>query len=165
MLPLTGRGFHQSFAPFRPWLVITNAHAGLDRTDAFGVTGAAERTRLTADAIKWGGLSMADPFGREWVDAAGSPVLKVEAWCQYADRDENERSTGDRALCASSFVRHFLESQRCDLLCLVRLRRREAGIGDRKSRFWHTTLVVRIAPSLEVVLYPGHANALHESSF
>jgi hypothetical protein len=157
--------YRQSFAPFRPWLVITNARAGLDQTDVFGVSGATERTRLTADAIRFGGLSMADPFGREWVDASATPVLKVETWCQYADRDENDRSTGDRAMCASRFVREFLEAQRCDLLCLVRLRRREAGRGDCNTRYWHTTFVVRITPSLQVALYPGHANALHESRY
>ena len=92
-------------------------------------------------------------------------AFKVETWSQDADRDEHERSAGNRALCASYFLRKFLEAQQCDLLCPILLRRRDGGSGDRKTRYWHSSLVVRIRPSLQVDLYPGHANALHESRF
>jgi hypothetical protein len=151
--------------PFHPWLVITHARAGIDQTDEFGIMGTAERTRLAAEAIAFGGLIKKDPFGREWIDSSGATVFRTEAWCQYAERDEGQRSTGDQATCRSSFLRDFLSAQACDLICVIRLRRSDPGRGDRKSRYWHTTLVVRVTPSLEVTLYPGLANAMHESMF
>ncbi|WP_199745904.1 NACHT domain-containing protein [Corallococcus sp. AB030] len=152
-------------APFHPWLVDTRAPAGLDETDVFGVIGAAERTRLTANANSFGGLVMKDPFGREWIDRLGATVLHVEAWCQYTERDEGQRSTGNQAVCRSSFIRDFLSAQACDLICIVRLRRSDPGRGDSKSRYWHTTLVVRVTPSLKIYLHPGRANELHESKY
>jgi len=151
--------------PFLPWLVTTHARAGIDQTDVFGVVGAAERTRLTTEAIKFGDLTQRDPFGREWLDRCGATVFRVETWCQYGDRHEGQREGGDRATCRSSFLREFLRAQACDLICVIRLRRSDPGRGDRRSRYWHTTLVVRITPSLEVTLYPGLANAIHESMF
>ncbi|TQF14696.1 transcriptional regulator [Myxococcus llanfairpwllgwyngyllgogerychwyrndrobwllllantysiliogogogochensis] len=151
--------------PFHPWLVDTHARAGLDETDVFGVIGAAARTRLTTEAISFGGLVMKDPFGREWTDRLGATVLHVEAWCQYTERDEGQRSTGNQATCRSSFVRDFLSAQACDLICIVRLRRSESGRGDRTSQHWHTTLAVRITPSLEIYLHPGRANELYESKY
>lgn len=152
-------------APFHPWLVITHARAGIDQTDVFGAVRAAERTRLTKEAINFGGLTRKDPFGREWVDRSGATVFRVETWCQYVDRHEGQRSTGDQATCRSSFLRDFLRAQACDLICVIRLCLSDPGRGDRKSRYWHTTLVVRITPLLEVTLYPGLANAMHESRF
>lgn len=96
---------------------------------------------------------------------SGATVFRVETSCQYAERDEGQCSTGDQAACRSSFLRDFLSAQACDLICVIRLRRSDPGRGDRKSRYWHTTLVVRITPSLEITLYPGLANAIHESRF
>lgn len=151
--------------PFHPWLVITHARAGIDQTDEFGVRGAAERTRLTAEAIVFGGLTKKDPFGREWIDSSGATAFRVETWCQHAERDEGQRSTGEQATCRSSLLRYFLSAQACDLICVIRLRRSDPGRGDRKSRYWHTTLVVRITPLLGVTIYPGLANAIHESMF
>ena len=155
----------QSLAPFQPWVVQPQEDAGMDVADALGILGAARRVHLSPPAIAFANLTPTDPFGRVWADASGADVLRVEVWSQQRDRGEDGRSTGSRALCRSAFVGRFLAAQDSDLLLLAKLRRTDSGVGERKTRWWHTTLVVRITASLEFSVHPGHANALLTSEY
>ena len=52
-----------------------------------------------------------------------------------------------------------------DLVWLVRLRRHDGGYGRERSRYWHTTAVIRMNASLEVSYTPGRSNEMEESKF
>ncbi len=58
-----------------------------------------------------------------------------------------------------------MEARDADLLWLVRLRRRDRGYGSQRTRYWHTTAVIRMNSSLEVSYTPGRANELEESKY
>lgn len=155
----------RSHLPYRPWVVQPHADAGIDETDALGVIGAAQRVRLSSQFIELGELTVADPFGRRWTDSTGADALQVEAWCQRADREESVRRTGVRAKCNSAFLSRILTSQKSDLLLLVKLSRTESPVGGRSTQYWHTTMVVRVMPSLEFTIHPGGANELHKNKY
>lgn len=158
-------GMGRSHAPFRPWVVQPNSEGGIDEADTLGVIGAARRVRLSIEAATAGSLRPTDPFGRRWLDASGTEVLRVDAWCQAADRGEGGRSTGARMRCRSDFIQEYLVANSADLLFLVILRRTDSGGASRSSRYWHTTAVVRVAQDLSVTTYLGRADELHKEQY
>lgn len=154
----------QRNAPYLPWVVVWDDDARLDEADSLGVSGAAQRRRLSQAAIDFGQLTPTDTFGRAWVNPSGKELVRSEVWMESSRRRER-RTTGARLLCRASFVRDYLTANDADLLLLVRLRSYDEGFGDERSRFWHTTGVVRVTPSLAISLHPGRTKELHESTY
>jgi hypothetical protein len=150
--------------PYLPWIVRKETYAHLDDTDALGARGAVQRPRLSKDATTFGKLRSVDPFDRTWENAAGEPVLRAEAWIE-SGRNEESASEGSRLWCRTDIVRAYLEACDADLLWLVCLRRRDGGYGNLRTRYWHTTAVIRLSATLEVGYHPGRANELDESEY
>lgn len=151
-------------APYVPWIVRKETYSHLDKTDTLGADGAVQRPRLGHDATTFGNLRSADPFDRTWQNAAGETVLRADVWIE-SGRHEESASEGSRLCCRTDFVRAYLDARGADLLWLVRLRRRDGGYGREPTRYWHTTAVIRMKPSLEVSYYPGRANELEELKY
>ena len=151
-------------APYVPWIVAGNGIARLDEVDPLGGSGATQRRRLSKAAIDFGQLSPTDAFARSWASPSGEVQARSELWLESNHSDDG-RTRGTRLVCRTSFIREFLVANHADLLLLVLLRRYEAGYGDHPSRFWHTTAVVRVTPSLKFAFYMGRANELHEANY
>lgn len=151
-------------APYLPWIVRKEAYAHLDETDPLGADGAVQRPRLSQDATAFAKLRSVDPFERTWENAAGETVVRADAWIE-SSRQEEGASEGSRLWCRTDVVRAYLEARDADLMWLVRLRRHDAGYGRERSRYWHTTAVIRMSPSLEVSYTPGRSNEMEESKF
>lgn len=151
-------------APYLPWIVRKEAYAHLDETDALGADGAVQRPRLSQDVTAFAKLRSADPFDRTWENAAGETVVRADAWIE-SGRHEEGASEGSRLWCRTDVVRAYLEARDADLMWLVRLRRHDGGYGRERSRYWHTTAVIRMSSSLEVSYTPGRSNEMEESKF
>ncbi|WP_180839037.1 NACHT domain-containing protein [Variovorax sp. RO1] len=151
-------------APYLPWIVRKEAYAHLDETDALGADGAVQRPRLSQDATAFAKLRTADAFDRTWENAAGETVVRADAWIE-SGRHEEGASEGSRLWCRTDVLRAYLEARDVDLMWLVRLRRRDAGYGRERSRYWHTTAVIRMSAALEVSYTPGRSNEMEESVF
>lgn len=151
-------------APFVPWVVRKQAYAHLDETDALGASVAVQRSRLSHDATVFANLRSVDPFGRSWENTSGETVLRAEAWMESGS-DVESAIAGSRLSCRTDVVSAYLEARNADLLWLVRLRRRDSGYGSQRTRYWHTTAVIRMNSSLEVAYTPGRVNELEESKY
>lgn len=151
-------------APYLPWIVRKEAYAHLDETDALGAAGAVQRPYLSKDAAALIKLRSADPFERTWVNAADEIVVRAEAWIETSQKEEGARE-GSRLWCRSDLVRAYLEARDADLMWLVRLRLHSRSQGRERSRFWHTTAVIRMNASLEVSYTPGRSNEMEESKY
>lgn len=153
-----------SNAPYLPWIVHKEAYAHLDKTDALGTDGAVQRPRLSQDATAFAKLRSVDPFDRAWENAAGETVVRADAWIE-SGRHEEGASDGSRLWCRTDVVSSYLEARNADLIWLVRLRHHEGGHGRERSRYWHTTAVIRMSASLEVSYTTGRSNEMEESKF
>lgn len=151
-------------APYLPWIVRKEAYARLDETDALGAAGAVQRSRLSLDVTAFAKLRSVDPFDRTWENAAGETVVRADAWIE-SGRHEEATSDGSRLWCRTDVVRAYLEARDVDLMWLVRLRRHDGGHGRERSRYWHTTAVIRMSASLEVRYTAGWSNKMEESKF
>jgi hypothetical protein len=151
-------------APYMPWIVRKETYAHLDETDALGANGAVQRPRLSQAATTFANLRSVDSFDRAWENAAGETVLRADVWIE-SRRHEESASEGSRLWCRTDVVRAYLEARDADLLWLVRLRRRDGGYGSQRTRYWHTTAVIRMNSSLEVSYISGRANELEESKY
>lgn len=151
-------------APYLPWIVRKEAYANLDETDALGAAGAVQRSRLSPDFAAFAKLRSVDPFDRTWENAIGETVVRAEAWIESSRYEEGARC-GERLWCRTDVVRAYLEARDLDLMWLVRLRRRDKGHGRERSRYWHTTAVIRMSASLEVSYTKGRSNEMEESDF
>jgi hypothetical protein len=151
-------------APYVPWIVRKEAYARLDGTDALGAAGAVQRSRLSPDVTAFAKLRSVDPFDRTWENAAGETVVRADAWIE-SGRHEEGASDGSRLWCRTDFVRAHLEARDVDLMWLVRLRRHDGGHGRERSRYWHTTAVIRMSASLEVSYTTGRSNEMEESKY
>ena len=151
-------------APYLPWIVRKEAYAHLDETDALGAAGAVQRSRLSPDVTAFAKLRSVDPFDRTSENAAGETVVLADAWIE-SGRHEEGASDGSRLWCRTDVVSAYLEARDADLIWLVRLRRHEGGHGSERSRYWHTTAVIRMSASLEVSYTTGRSNEMEESKF
>ncbi|MBD8524435.1 NACHT domain-containing protein [Pseudomarimonas arenosa] len=149
-------------APYLPWIVRKEAYAHLDETDALGADGAVQRPRLSRDTTAFAKLRSVDPFDRTWKNAAGETVVRADAWIESC-RHEEGPSEGLRLRCRTDVVRAYLEARDADLMWLVYLRYRDEGYGSQRTRYRHTTAVIRMSSSLEVSYTPGRTNELEES--
>ncbi|MBB1602015.1 hypothetical protein A9977_18415 [Variovorax sp. UMC13] len=151
-------------APYLPWIVRKEAYARLDETDVLGADGAMQRPRLSQDVTAFAKLRSVDPFNRTWENTVGETVVRADAWIESA-RHEEVASEGSRLWCRTDVVRAYLEARDADLMWLVRLRRHDTGHGRERSRYWHTTAVIRMSASLEVSYTLGRSNEMEESKF
>jgi hypothetical protein len=151
-------------APCLPWIVRKEAYAYLDETDALGAVGAVQRSRLSPDVTAFAKLRSVDSFDRTWENAAGETVVRADAWIE-SSRHEEGVSDGSRLRCRTDVVSAYLEARNADLIWLVRLRRHDGGHGRERSRYWHTTAVIRMSASLEVSYTTGRSNEMEESKF
>jgi len=150
--------------PYLPWIVRKEAYAHLDETDTLGSAGAVRRSRLSLDVTAFAKLRSVDPFDRTWENAAGETVVRADAWIE-SSRHEDGTSDGSRLLCRTDVVSAYLEARDADLIWLVRLRRHEGGHGRERTRYWHTTAVIRMSATLEVKYTTGRSNEMEESKF
>ncbi|MBC7395552.1 MAG: NACHT domain-containing protein [Variovorax sp.] len=148
-------------APYLPWIVRKEAYAHLDATDALGAAGAVRRSRLSPYVSAFAKLRSVDPFDRTWENAAGETVVRADAWIE-SGRNEDGASDGSRLWFRTDVVRAYLEARDADLMWLVRLRRQEGSHGRERSRYWHTTAVIRMSASLEVSYTTGRSNEMEE---
>ncbi len=151
-------------APYLPWIVRREAYAYLDETDALGAAGAVRRSRLSPDVTAFAKLRSVDPFDRTWKNAAGETVVRADAWIE-SRRHEESASDGSRLWCRTDVVSEYLEARDADLICLVRLRRHDGGNGRERSRYWHTTAVIRMSATLEVSYTTGRSNEMEELKY
>jgi hypothetical protein len=151
-------------APYLPWIMRKETYAHLDETDPLGAAGAVQRSRLSRDVIAFAKLRSVDPFDRTWENAAGETVVRADAWIE-SGRHEEGASHGSRLWCRTDVVRAYLASRDADLMWLVRLRRHDRGHGRERSRYWHTTAVIRMSASLEVSYTTGRSNEMEESKY
>jgi len=156
-----GEGSLPEREPYRSWIVWPSVEPRLDETDPLGVTSAIRRLRFTKVVNAISSLKSLDPFRRTWVDPTGRVAARSEAWGRNPAHDEEECTSVERLVCNSGFLKDVLLKQRAELLVLVILRRYDKGFGSRDSRYWHTTAVVRIDPSLDFKFYPGAINKPH----
>lgn len=150
--------------PYLPWIVRKGAYAHLDEADALGAAGAVKRSRLSPDVTAFAKLRSVDPFDRTWENAVGETVVRADAWIE-SGRHEEGASDGSRLWCRTDAVRAYLEARDVDLMWLVRLRRHDGGHGRERSRYWHTTAVIRMSASLEVSYTAGRSNEMEEMKF
>ena len=108
-----------------------------------------------------GQLKAPDPFRRAWVDPSGRVAARSEAWGGNPSHDEEEAISAERLVCSSGFLKDVLLKRRADLLVLVILRLYDKAYGSERSKYWHTTAVVRIDRSLDFEFYPGAINKAH----
>ncbi|WP_161499728.1 NACHT domain-containing protein [Limnohabitans sp. TS-CS-82] len=151
-------------APYLPWIVRNEAYAHLDETDALGAVGALRRSRLSQDFNAFAKLRSVNPFDRTWENAAHETVVRADVWIE-SGRHEEGASDGSRLWCRTDVVTEYLEARDADLIWLVRLRRNDGGHGSERSRYWHTTAVIRMSASLEVSYTTGRSNEMEESKF
>lgn len=151
-------------APYLPWIVRKEAYAYLDETDVLGDAGAVRRSRLSPDVTAFAKLRSVDPFDRTWENAAGETVVRADAWIE-SGRHEESASDGSRLWCRTDVVSAYLEDRDADLIWLVRLRRDDGGHGRERSRYWHTTAVIRMSATLDVSYTTGRSNEMEESKF
>lgn len=147
-----------SFKPYIPWVISPSAEANLDEGNTLGIIGAVRRSRLSNAANTFGRLTANDPFRRSWIDSAGKVIVSSEAWCQYSNRRSDGPFSGLRMQCKSDFIKDYLVANNSHLLVLIRLRRYESGFGGEKSKYWHSTAVVRITETLNFEYYAGCIN-------
>lgn len=150
--------------PYQPWIVRKEAYAHLDETDALGSAGAVRRSRLSPNFSAFAMVQSVDPFDRTWQNAAGETVVRADSWIE-SSRHEEGASDGSRLWCRTDIVSAYLEARDADLIWLVRLRRHEGGHGRERSRYWHTTAVIRMSASLEVSYTTGRSNEMEESKY
>lgn len=151
-------------APYLPWVVLGDSDGRLDEIDPLGVSGATQRRQVSQAVIDFGQLVPTDEFRRALASPSGEVLVRSELWIEASRRSEG-RTKGARLLCCSSFIRDYLVAKDADLLMLVLLRSYKEGYSGERSRFWHTTGVVRVTPSLAISFYAGRANELHESKY
>ncbi len=63
---------------YTPWIVCPSGESRLDKHDPFGVSSANLRPYLIADYAAFCSLNCDDPFGREWKDKHGNPMLSAQ---------------------------------------------------------------------------------------
>lgn len=151
-------------APYLPWVVRKEAYAHLDETDALGAAGAVRRSHLSPDVAALAKLRSVDSFNRTWENAAGETVVRADAWIE-SGRHEEGASDGSRLWCRTDVVSAYLAARDSDLIWLVRLRRHDGGHGRERSRYWHTTAVIRMSASLEVSYTTGRSSEMEESKY
>jgi hypothetical protein len=151
-------------APYLPWIVRKEAYAHLDETDALGAAGAVRRSRLSPDVAALAKLRSVDSFDRTWENAAGETVVRADAWIE-SSRHAEGASDGSRLWCRTDVVSAYLAARDADLIWLMRLRRHDGGHGRERSRYWHTTAVIRMSASLEVTYTTGRSNEMEESKY
>lgn len=151
-------------APYLPWIVRKETYAHLDETDTLGAAGAVQRSRLSPDVAAFAKLRSVDPFDRRWENAAGETLVRADAWIESGRHGEGAID-GSRLWCRTDVVRAYLEARDADLMWLVHLRRHDGGHGRERSRYWHTTAVIRMSASLEVSYTTGRSNEKNELKF
>lgn len=149
---------------YLPWIVLKEDYAHLDKTDVLGAAGAVRRSRLSPNVTAFAKLRSVDPFDRTWENADGETVIRADAWIESGQYEEDARD-GSRLRCRTDIVSAYLKAQDADLIWLVRLRRHEGGRGRERSRYWHTTAVIRMNASLEVTYTAGRSNEMEESKY
>lgn len=157
-----GEYSHSEKQCYKPWIVWPYVEAGLDETDALGLTTAVQRPYFTKAINAIGRLKSPDPFKRTWVDPTGQVAAHSETWGRNPKRYDEETLSAKRLICRSSFLKEVLLKQCKELLVLVILRRYDKGSGSRDSQYWHTTAVVRIGSALNFEFYQGAVNKLHD---
>ena len=151
--------------PLKPWIVWPYIEARLDETDPLGVTSSAKRLYFTKEVNAIRSLRALDPFMRRWADHEGKVLARSEAWGLNSGHDEDNPINAKRLLCSSEFLNDVLLNQRTELLLLVILRRYDKGSGSQASQYWHTTAVVRITKTLDIVFYSGAVNKLYRMKY
>jgi hypothetical protein len=147
------------------WIIDPNTEIGLDEFDSLGASSAKGRPRFSQAMITTHGLKSGDPFFRNWTNASNQKIATVYAWGNPGTSRRENESTGDCLECERHFLRKILNAEECDLLILVKLERYKERFLDEKSRYWHTTAIVRVKPSLKFEYFAGVIDQIQEMDF
>lgn len=142
----------------------STAYACLDATDAVDAVEAVQRSRLSPDVTAFANLRSVNSFDRTWENAVGETVVRADAWIE-SSRHVEGASDGSRLWCRTGVVSAYLAARDADLIWLVRLRRHDGAQGRERSRYWHTTAVIRMSASLDVSYTTGRSNEMEELNF
>lgn len=146
------------------WVVSPYIEPALDENDPLGSGISMCRPHFVDEiGTKWK-LQATDVFNRSWVDSEGKTICQCAAWGSSKTYRDGESNTGTRMTTSRDFLRRLLNKENLDLLVLVVLRKYERGYSGDKSRFWHTTAVVRITKSFALTYFPGLASEEHKSN-
>lgn len=119
----------------RPMTVSDRApESALDRSDPYGSHWAYERPQPAKGILAALGVSPADPFGRQWCDQNGSPILRSEAWGTNVGRERGVTETGgSRLLFGVQPMQNLLRDENCKLVLLIKCQR-YLGDSERENR-------------------------------
>jgi hypothetical protein len=89
----------------------------------------------------------------------------AEAWGRHSHFQHDVTRDGERLLCTKAFLKRILKAENCDLLLLIFLERYAKGYSNERSKYWHTTAVVRVRQNLNFEYFSGALNKLHENTY
>jgi hypothetical protein len=151
---------------FDAWIVHPDFSPGLDKGDRLATKLAMERPYIASKIAKQMAIGSSDAFSREWKQTNGETAVTAEAWgSDYVAYRDDEAYVGKRLKCSASFLKDILDEYKKALVVLVVLRRYEKSLGDRESRFSHTSAVVRIQSSLTFEYFAGAVNRIQKMRY
>lgn len=158
--PRTGRDEQKGVE----WILQPSVTTKIDQTDPWGSVSALARPQFSKQIQSRFSLRPTDSFNRAWIDGTNTKVATAEAWGLHSHLEHEDRINGERLLCTRELLSKVLKAENADLLLLVILRRYDKGYSSERSKYWHTTAIVRVRQNLKFRYFPGALNKLHENN-
>ncbi len=149
---------------FTPWIFYPRGETRLDEHDPYGTPDANARPYLASEFREALSLASEDPFHRFWLDQAGTPMLRAEAWGRQGNGSEDGSRTGVRLCCKTELLKRLLRTVGQNLLLLIKLERYEAEYRG-PTKWTHSVGVCRVTGSLDTEFFQGRVNYLHTSNY
>lgn len=119
----------------------------LDRYDPYCSSSALQRPRPSTKLVQELGLTPQDSCHRIWLSSTRTTVFTAAAWGSKSGSGEHEtENSGARLFCRTKFLKTFLESQKSQLVLLIRAQKYlEKPRQPLKGKFRTQTLIVIIS--------------------
>ena len=154
--------FGSSKEGYEPWIVSPATESDrLDESDPLSVIEVQRRPYFVTKIASQFSLSSGDIFNRTWRLPSRKVAAEADAWGYKMPYEEGE-STGVRLVCKTDFLQKVLETNKADLILLIRLHRYESGSN---SKFTDTVAVLRIKKSLKFEYFKGAVNKVQQSNW
>jgi hypothetical protein len=147
------------------WILRPTTMTKLDQTDPWGPGSALGRPQFSQKIQTQFCLRPTDSFNRGWADGENEKVAGAEAWGSHSHFQHEDTINGERLVCTKEFLKKILNAENCDLLLLVVLQRYDKGYSSERSKYWHTTAIVKVRQNLKYKYFPGASNKLHENMY
>jgi len=147
------------------WTFRPSTTTALDKTDPWASASASDRPLFSERIQAHFSLRSTDPFNRGWVDERDNKLASAQAWGCHSHLEHDDTRNGERLQCTRELLSKVLKTANCDLLLLVILERYDKGYSGDRSKFWHTTAVVRVRQNLGFEYLPGALNRLRENKY